>query len=63
MRGSRVQESYANRRCTLRARVDDEILKAYDYACTSDDESVENCNKGVEHKVLVLLTLSEGKLF
>jgi len=29
----------------------------------SDDESVENCNKGVECEVLVLLTLSGGKLF
>jgi len=27
----------------------------------SDNESVENCNKGIERKVLVLLTLSRGE--
>ena len=27
----------------------------------NDDKSVENCNKGVEREVLVLLTLSGGK--
>jgi len=42
-RGSRVRESYANRRCTSRARVDDEILKAYDYTCTRVREWRREC--------------------